>query len=342
LTVRYAVRKEQLCPDYLCPTGLEAAKQPCQTLPGRGLDEAVAETVLEAVTPAALEVALEVCQELEVRRAEVDRLRRNQVERVREEAELAQRRYLLVRPENRLVADNLEREWNEKLGELARAEQEYQRLRREAEAELSPEARERVLALASDFPRVWKAATTSLRDRKRLLRLLIEDVTLLRHATRIDIEIRWKGGATTHLERPVPKSAPDLYRTSGDVVAQVRILAATQNDIEIADTLNGRGLRASRGGAFTAACVRGIRLAHEIPSAEARLRSAGWITVSGAIAAFGLSRAKVRAIASQGLVESIRVNDKIFLKPTNDCGFLKNQPVDQEVSVITNEMQYEA
>jgi DNA invertase Pin-like site-specific DNA recombinase len=341
LSVRYAVRKGQLCPDYLCPTGLEVAQPSCQSLPGRGLDEAVAETVLDALTPAALEVALEVCQELEARRAEVDRLRRSQVERVREEAELAQRRYLLVRPENRLVADNLEREWNEKLAELARAEQEYQRLRRGTEAELSIEAGERIFALASDFPRVWKAATTSPRDRKRLLRLLIEDVTLLRHAARIDIEIRWKGGATTHLERSVPKNAADLYRTSVEIVEQVRTLAQTQTDSRIAHNLHSRGLRASRGGPFTPACVRGIRLTHEIPSVEARLRSAGWITVSGALAAFGLSRRKVRALAAQGLMESIRVNDKIFLKPADNCGSAMEHPVDQ-VSVMTNEMQYEA
>jgi hypothetical protein len=122
---------------------------------------------------------------------EVDRLRRAQVERAREEAELAQRQFLLVRPEHRLVADTLERQWNETLARLADAEEEY---RRGTEAEgrpLSADDRARIHGLAHDLPRVWHDPRTAMRERKRILRLLIEDVTLLRARSGSPFAGRW-------------------------------------------------------------------------------------------------------------------------------------------------------
>ena len=132
---------------------------------------------LEAVSPASLEVALEVFEELRARRAEIHRLHRVQVQRAREEVELAQRQFLLVRPENRLVADSLERRWNEKLAELSKAEEEYARAVKAEDPDLSPALRERIQSLVSDLPRVWNDPCTPARERKRILRLLVEDVT---------------------------------------------------------------------------------------------------------------------------------------------------------------------
>lgn len=143
-----------------------------------------------------LEVALEVFEELRARRAEIPRLHRVQVQGVREEAELAQRQFMPVRPENRLVADSLERRWNEKLAELSKAGEEYANAVKAEDPELSPAARERIHALASDLPRVWNDPCTPARARKRILRLLVEDVTLIRDR-KIRLHIRWKGGATT-------------------------------------------------------------------------------------------------------------------------------------------------
>jgi hypothetical protein len=144
------------------------------------------------------DVALQVFEELRARRADVDRLRRAQVERTREEAELAQRQYMLARPENRLVVDTLERQWNDCMAKLAQAE--YARAAKtDGTLELSTDTQERIGALASDFPRVWKDSRTSALDRKRMLRLLIDDVTLARNEELIHVHIRWKGGATTSL-----------------------------------------------------------------------------------------------------------------------------------------------
>jgi DNA invertase Pin-like site-specific DNA recombinase len=225
LTVCYTRRRGQLGFRYLCHRRtVTKAEPPCQVVHGPAVDDAVTQVVLDAVTPAALDVGLEVFDELRARKAEIDRLHRAQVQRAREDAELAQRQFMLVRPEHRLVADSLERQWNDKLARLVEAEDEYRRTTTGNEADLSAEARARIHALASDLPRVWRDPRTPMRERKRMLRLLIEDVTLRRDRT-IQLQIRWKGGATTTLDRPVPLASPELRRTPPAIVEMIRALA---------------------------------------------------------------------------------------------------------------------
>lgn len=353
MTVRYSVRQGHPAPIYLCQRrGIQTAQPACQTIPGADLDEAVAKTVLEAVTPAALEVALEVFEELRTRQAELDRCRRAQVERVRQEADMAQRRYLLVRPENRLVADSLEHEWNDKLAQLTQAEEEYARLSQKEGLKLTEEAKERILTLASDLPRVWKDPRTSARDRKRMLRLLIEDVTLLRQSAKIQIAIRWKGGATSSLGCPVPKSASELFRTPADIVEQVRTLATVQTDGEIARTLNGRWLRSGRGNKFTRGSIRSIRLTYGIESLRDHLRKAGWLTAKEMAAQLGVHLSTAKRFAREGVLKASRVNDKDELLfepivgplPRAHPGkrFKDRRCHPQCVSKRQNEVQYEA
>ncbi|MCZ7663133.1 MAG: recombinase family protein [Thermoleophilia bacterium] len=130
MTVRYYVRHGELVPEYVCQReGIEKAEAPCQRLVGAEIDRAVGELLVETVTPLALEVALAVQEELETRAGEADRLRLKQVERARYEAELAQRRYLKVDPDNRLVAGSLEADWNQKLRAQAEAQEAYERER---------------------------------------------------------------------------------------------------------------------------------------------------------------------------------------------------------------------
>jgi Recombinase zinc beta ribbon domain/Recombinase len=214
MTVRYHTDHGHSIPDYVCQRrGIQTAEPLCQRLPGAQIDQAVTELVLKAVNRSSLDVALAVFEELRTRKAEIDRLRRTQVERAREEAELAQRQYLLARPENRLVVDHLERQWNEKLTSLTQAEEEYARMSKSQPSALTDADRNRIHALASDLPRVWNDPRTPARDRKRMLRLVIEDVTLVKKQN-IQIHVRWKAGATTSIERPLPLSAPDLVRYS--------------------------------------------------------------------------------------------------------------------------------
>lgn len=310
MTVRYYVRGGHPVPDYVCQRkGIEKAQPACQIIPGTGLDEAVAQVILEAVTPSSLEVALQVFEELRARRAEVDRIRRAQVERAREEAELAGRQFMMVQPENRLVADNLESRWNEKLAYLAQVEEEYRRFAKSKTRDLTADDKERIQALASDLPRVWKDPRTSARDRKRLLRLLIEDVTLVRDKM-IQIKIRWKGGATTSLERPLPKNAADLFRTPPAIVEQIRTLATQETDRQIAQKLNAQDLRSGRGKAFTPRSVKAIRSTYGIESFHAHLRKAGWLSEVEMAKQLAVHPTTAHRFAREGILRALRANDK--------------------------------
>src|SRR5262249_27082542 len=150
---------------------------------------------------------LTVQQELQSRLDDADRLRQKRVERARYEAELAQRRYMNVDPSNRLVADTLEADWNHKLRVLA--------------------------ALAKDFQRVWSDPHTPDRERKRIVRLLLEDVTLIRRE-QISVHIRFRGGVTQSLTLPLPESAPQLRKTKPAVIAEIDRLLNTNTERKIA------------------------------------------------------------------------------------------------------------
>jgi len=321
MSVRYHFRKGgKSVPNYVCQRLCAETGQPsCQYIAGAGIDDAVAQTVVGAVTPSALDVALKLFEELRARKADVDRLRRAQVERVREEAELAERQYMLARPENRLVVDTLERQWNESLARLTQAEAEYSRATQaDGSLGLSAEDKERVATLVSDFPRVWKDPRTSDRDRKRMLRLLIEDVTLAREGELIRVHIRWKGGANTSLEVPRPRAYFELVRTPAETIEAIRALAVEQTDGQVAHALNSRHYRSGAGKSFTASMVRQLRLSYGIESYGQRLRRIGWLTVPEIACRIGVHPTTARIYAKSGLLRAVRINDKgdLLFEPT--------------------------
>jgi len=352
MTVRYHTDHGHPIPDYVCQRrGIQNAEPLCQRLPGAHIDQAVTELVLKAVNPASLEVALEVFEELRTRKAEIDRLRRAQVERAREEAELAQRQYLLARPENRLVVDNLERQWNEKLTSLGQAEEEYSRMSKSQPSALTDADRNRIHALASDLPRVWNDPRTPARDRKRMLRLLLEDVTLVKNQN-IQIHIRWKAGATTSMERPLPLSAPDLVRTPAEIVELVRVLATEQTDAQIARTLNARCFRTGRKHSFTRLIVRHIRNAYSIPSYVQHLRNLGWLIAPEIASQMGVHASTAKRFAAEGVLRAARADDRglVLFEPVigplpqarPGKRFRDRRRYPQLAANISNEVQYEA
>ena len=153
MSVRYSVSRGHPTPYYTCQRrAIERGEPPCQRLPGAAIDPAVSKLVLKTVTPASIDVAVEVFDELRNRAAEIDRAKRAEITRLREDAERAQRQFLLVRPENRLVADNLERHWNQALQRLAEAEEAYARAGETKPSPVTAEMKERVMALVADLP----------------------------------------------------------------------------------------------------------------------------------------------------------------------------------------------
>ena len=189
----------RLRPYYACNEAVvRHAGKHCQWVRGAPVDEAVGDLLLQTVAPAAIEVALAVQQEIAQRVEQAAALRDAQLQRARYEAELARRRYLKVDPDNRLVADALEADWNARLRDLDALQREHERQHEADRTLLDEPARQRIRALAADFPRIWNDDRTGAVERKRMLGLLIEDVTLLVE-DQVDVHVRWRGGRTQSL-----------------------------------------------------------------------------------------------------------------------------------------------
>jgi DNA invertase Pin-like site-specific DNA recombinase len=277
--VAYHKRRGHLYPDYICGHAASRyGEKQCRRISGRDLDLALGELLLAAISPLNLEVALAIEQEVETRIKEVDRLRRQVVQRAQEEADLARRRYLQVDPDNRLVADQLEADWNIKLRDLRSAQEEYERQQENEQRILRAEQRERIRALAADFPRVWNDPDLPYRDRKRMTRLLLEDVTL-RKEEKVIAQVRFRGGALKSLEVPLPLPFYVLSRTRPEVVEAIDELLGDHEYREIVDLLNERGLRSGDGRAFNVHILGWICKQSGLRSRRQRLRDKGMLTI---------------------------------------------------------------
>jgi len=243
--------------------------------------------------------------------AEADRLRRQQLERAQYEANQARVRFMRVDPNNRLVADTLEGLWNEKLRNLAQAKEDYQKKRQADQQPVTPEQQQQIVALAQDLPELWNDPHTSHRDRKRMARLLVEDVTLKREGAVITAQVRFKGGATKVLAMPAPLTVGQLRRTKPEIVAEVDRLIETMTDSEIAAQLNQRGWRCSvNHDPFTARAVGILRWTYKLTSRADRLRAKGLLNIRELAELLGTKPNLVDYWRVQGLLRGVRVNEK--------------------------------
>jgi DNA invertase Pin-like site-specific DNA recombinase len=321
MTVRYNVRDGKRLPTYACQQkGIERAEPICQTIPGQHIDDAVGRLLMEAVAPMSLEVTLTVQQEIQSRTDEACRLRSRQVERARYETELARRRFMQVDPDNRLVADELEAEWNRKLRALAEAQEEYDR-RRQSDRTIVDEAqRARILALTTDLPRLWNEPTTPDRERKRMVRLLIEDVTLLK-GPRVTAHVRFRGGAATTLSLPPTLASWQLRQTSPDVVAAIDKLLDDHTDEEIATILNQRGYKSGTAKSFRPWIVWRLRARYKLKSRYDRLRARGMLDKLELAKRLHVTPDTIKKWRRAGLLHSHAYNDKgecLFEPPGRD------------------------
>jgi DNA invertase Pin-like site-specific DNA recombinase len=278
MQVQYHERRGYLYPDYVCgATASRLGLKQCTRIPGRDIDRAIGNLLLTTVSPLNLEVALSVEQEIQRRLLEVDRLHRQVVQRAQQEADLARRRYLQVDPDNRLVADQLESDWNQKLRALRTAQEEYEKRSRDQQAAIRSEQIERIRALATDFPRVWQDPELPQRERKRMARLLLEDVTL-RKEDQIIVHVRFKGGAVTKLELPLPLPFCVLSRTRPEVIEEIDSLLGEHDYKDICGILNQRGLRSGDGHMFNVQIVGRICADSGLKTRHQRLREKGLVT----------------------------------------------------------------
>lgn len=270
------------------------SESPCQTVDGAVVDAAMGELILEVFQRSALEVAVAVQDEVRQRL---------------EEADLSRRRYMRVDPENRLVAGSLEAEWNEKLRVVEQAQRDYEEQRAADESVLTEEARERIANLAEEFPAVWRDERTPARERKRMLALLIDDVTLTRKE-RIRAQVRFRGGATRTLEIDIPLNAWQKRSTNPKVVRLIDELLDEHTDAEVAEILRGENLVTGAENPFAGINVAWIRKRYGLRSFKERLLGRGMIPMGELCRRYGICRDTARDWQRLGHLRGRLCNEK--------------------------------
>jgi excisionase family DNA binding protein len=262
--------KHKATPGYYCTGGQPGASRGNWHLRvgGAAIDAAVAEAFLAALAPAALQACLAAAGQLEAGYDTALDQHRRQVEQARYQAAKAERRYRAVDPDNRLVARGLETEWEQALAALADAQAELARREQARPATLTSTERAQILALGDDLGKVWHAPTTTDKDRKQLLRTLLDEVAITAHRDhadgRAELLLRWRGGAVSELTVPLKRQPPN-NRTSEDTVALIRRLAVHYDDATIAGILGRQGRTTATGLSYTAARVQSLRHHWAIP-----------------------------------------------------------------------------
>ena len=312
MRVRYAARRGRLEAWYVCDRAHGKTAAPhCQSIAGPSIDQAVGALVIEEMAPAAVALAFEIRAEIESRQEEAQQLRHRAVERAQVDADLAQRRFMLVDPANRLVADTLESEWNDKLRVLARAREDRERERRDDELLLGDAVREKLIAMISDFKQLWADPDTPNRERKRMLDHIIEDATLIKLPAEgtTTVHVRFKGGRTQTVTALNPRSSTQRIKTPPTIVELVDKLLDEHTYSQIAGLLNEQGLRP--GGAarperaetrFTALRVAYLANTYGLRSRYDRLRDRGWLTKAEAATQLGIHESTLVRWATHGLI----------------------------------------
>jgi DNA invertase Pin-like site-specific DNA recombinase len=290
LTVRYQ-GNGGIYPTYLCSwkrrEGL--ATKDCISVRSQLLDNAVSEEMFKALKPAELQLALAAMNELEQRDQSIMHQWQMRVERADYEAALAERRYEESDPSNRLVTGTLERRWNEALIRLEQIKAEAAQFHNRHVRVATAEQKAKILALARDLPRLWRAPTTLAKDRKRILRLLIRDITVERLLAQrqLILHIRWEGGACTDTTVQLPAPMAERIRYPAEVVQLVHELTLRLSDPQIVAHMNNNSLTSPHGKPFTLAMIKWIRHRYDIPSVS--FKRADEMTVRQAAENFGVS-----------------------------------------------------
>ena len=329
MTVRYVSRREHRLPIYMCQReGINTASPKCQAIPGVDLDQVIGRLLVELVTPVTMEVALRVQDELEARADEVATWRNQQVQRAREEADLARVRYMRTNPNHRMVADVLEAEWNARLRALDEAHRELERRSADENPTLDQHQRDRIVALATDFPRLWNDPATPDRERKRMARLLIEDVTLTRGEA-IAVGIRLRGGVLRQMTVPLRLCAWERYRTPDKALAEMNELLDHYPETEVAAILNEHGHRTGYGGVFHPQRVRALCRDNGLKSHYERLRARGLLSIEELARHLGVSTATVKTWRRRGLLRGQlynRRNEYLYEMPSRPPIKFKHKP----------------
>lgn len=247
---------------YTCARrALDYGQPRCGSLPGRELEQLVAEQILVALEPASLELSVAAADRIELERAELERHWQLRLQRARQDAERAFRQYDAVEPENRLVARTLETRWEETLADLRTLTEEYDRFRASRPLTLSAAERRSIERLSTNLPRLWNSASLAVAEKRRVVELLLEKAVVTSQGDEhVAVALHWSGGTVTqHVVTRRVRCWSDLstYTMILEHIAELESRGYTSR--EIATWLNERGYRTCRNTSFTSASVRQLR-----------------------------------------------------------------------------------
>lgn len=284
---------------WRCREGL--AERHCFSSSAKPIDDAISQRLITAVTPLTIQMALEALNNLEERDKAIGAQWNRRIERARYEVDLAERRYEAVDPANRLIAGTLEQRWNDAMQRLLDLEAEMAAFQRQTMRVITEDQKRQVLQLGREFPRLWKASSTTPKDRKRMLRLLVKDITVAKsaHPKLIHAHIRWQGGAVETIDVSLPPNRAEAVRYPDAFVAEIRELATHHDDKEIVALLNRDGRKSAKGSAFTVAMIEWVRFKHKIPALAA---PAGSFRVGEICKRYGVSHYVVYYWIDRGLL----------------------------------------
>ena len=308
MSVKYAKSNtDQVKWYYVCRVDHERhGMKCCQSLLGGPIDARCVDFIVGAVNRQNIALTLALREQLQAEFTTSDRQQTQRIEAIRYQADKARTRFMAVDAQNRLVAATLEAEWNERLSELNDAQREQERRRAEHRKAIDSSQDTHILKLAQDFQKVWLAAATKNKDRKRMLRLLIEDVTLRRENCQAHISVRLRGGKTRTLspvDLPLPRAEALRRDASEEALALLnQLLDSGFSDHQAAIELNRLGHLDSHGDPFTEKRITTIRIRKNIPSAtqrqRAKLREQGFLSATELADQLGISPRKLRRSAA--------------------------------------------
>ncbi len=291
---------------YVCegqrPDGA-MSKASCLSLSAATTDPVVVERALALLEPVQAQLAVQAWAEVERRQAAQDRQWLLRVEAARYEADLARQRYEAADPKRRLSTDALEEAWNDALVRLQETEAQHAAHRQTKPPGLDAGQKARVKALAENLPQLWSAPSTQAKQRKQILRLIIKDVFVDRGAAQDDkavLHVRWQGGGSVDLLVGRPLRRWDQVRYQPETVAEIRALARTRNDRQVAEHLNGQGRLSMTGKPFTRDMIQAIRRKHDIP--DCNPKGEDELTVREVAERFGVRTDRVRSWIEHGIL----------------------------------------
>lgn len=289
---------------YACNSSWDSGEKSCQNIPGTAIDDAVAKMVLDELTPIAINSAMEVEKEVANREIASDNYFLMQVERATYDLELAKKRYMNVDPENRLVAFELERIWNGKIELLAQAETELNRHARKKEAaRLNPPSLSELGALAEDVQEIWQSPKIRIQDKKRILRCLIDDVTITKGVSTTIVGLVFKTGVTKSVECKNAKPIWERWVTCPSAIDFIRLKSSSHTTQEISDMLNREGYTTGKGLPFTPRMLTGIMLRYKIPPLVFQLKEKGYLNTNEKAASLGISPYCLNKWREQGVLD---------------------------------------